>query len=551
MRNQLESLQSCREEYGKAKEQYEKVLDSAPDAMIFVNRDSRIIYVNAQVEVAFGYSQDEVEGKDLEMLIPERYRGRHGDAVKGYFEFPRLRNMGSGLEIYARRKDGTEFPADISLSPLETDEGMLAVAAIRDITERKKVAEELEKNYHIQKVITSVLEISLIPVSLEELLENILDLTLSIPHLTLGGRGAIFLANNEKEELVVAAQRGFSEADPFTCDRVPYGNCLCGEAISRGKIIHSEHVDERHTIIKEGPFSHGHYCVPISVDGERLGLLNVFIKQGHKSDPAETEFLTAVAKTLAGVIKHKQAEEEKERLTVELGQAEKFAALGRITANVAHEIRNPLTALGGFARRLHSKLSSGTREREYADLIVDEVGQLEGILKKVLTFSKSETDQTEQVDMSTIIEQTLKIYHDLFRERGVEVTTVFDGARPVLASAQQVREVFENLFSNALDAMEKGGTLTVEVGEEFIEENSYVVVTVKDTGKGIPEDKLGSIFEPFVTTKISERGTGLGLAIVKKIVEEHNGFIKVESVQGTGTTFRLFFPVERKVTAEN
>jgi len=121
---------------------------------------------------------------------------------------------------------------------------------------------------------------------------------------------------------------------------------------------------------------------------------------------------------------------------------------------------------------------------------------------------------------------------------------MFEDVGPVSVSEQELREIFENLFSNAIDAMEEGGALTIEVSEENVKGEPHVVVKVRDTGKGIPEDKLETIFEPFFSTKVKKKGTGLGLPIVKKIMEDHNGYIKAESALSVGTTFSLFFPLK-------
>jgi PAS domain S-box-containing protein len=542
MDGEVRDFESCRDEYHKARDKFERFLDSAPDAMLFVNSGGKIVLANARIGELFGYDRDEIIGKELEMLIPERYRTRHYEFVQKYFSKPKVRSMGSNVEIYARRKDGSVFPADISLSPIETDEGLLAAAAVRDISERKKAEELIEKNYMVQKVINAVLEISLKPVSLEEILEDILDHTLSIPHLALGGKGAIYIAEKEREELVLIAKQGFTEDSDIPCRRVPFGTCLCGTAVSEGKPVHSEMIDERHKVIKENIFPHGHYCIPIASDGETLGLLNVFIKQGHKSNHTEQDFLTAVANTLAGVIKHKNAEDEKERLTIELSEAEKFASLGRISANVAHEIRNPLTAVGGFARRLHKLVSEETKEREYTNLIVNEVDQLEEILRKVLTYARAGEPMKKNMKLRDVVDECIAIYRDIFEEKSIKIETLFNSEKEVAIDETQVREVIENLFSNAIDSMENGGKLTVSIGEDNVEGESYLTVAIRDTGTGIPEDKIDTIFEPFYSTKVKERGTGLGLPIVKKIVEDHGGLIRVESVPDEGTMFMLYFP---------
>jgi len=194
-------------------------------------------------------------------------------------------------------------------------------------------------------------------------LTKMLDQIVSVPRLSLETKGAISLLSADSQDLVLKVVHGFSEDDETPCSRVPLGTCHCGKAITTGRILFSSADDGGHEMDYRHPAPHGHYCVPILAGDRRpLGLLNVFVKEGHGGSPEEERFLAAVADTLAAVIERHQSEKEKQVLQRQLVQAEKMAALGRITANMAHEIRNPLTTVGGLTRRLDKTVQPGARK---------------------------------------------------------------------------------------------------------------------------------------------------------------------------------------------
>jgi two-component system NtrC family sensor kinase len=225
-------------------------------------------------------------------------------------------------------------------------------------------------------------------------------------------------------------------------------------------------------------------------------------------------------------------------------EAEKLAALGRLTADVAHEIRNPLTSIGGFARRL-DKIVNGEKERAYSGIIVDQVDRLEKILKDVLTFSRDARFHLERNDIREVVHEALRLQRDICIEQSIGIKTNLEKKLPqVLIDKNQAIQALVNLITNAVDVMHEGGVLEISTGREVLHDIAFVFVKVSDTGPGLPENKLSLIFDPFFTTKEIGHGTGLGLSITRKIMEEHGGFIKAESEPGKGSVFSLYFPFQ-------
>ncbi len=431
------------------------------------------------------------------------------------------------------------------IDPVEKEFLSSVANTLAGIVERKQAEDKLKRNYYIQSTISSVLQISLEPVSLEEQLKRILDLILSIPFLSLQSKGCIFLVEDEPDVLLMRAQRGLADALLTSCANVPFGKCLCGRAASTGKTIFADHIDDRHETGYEGIRPHGHYNVPIKSGDRVLGVICMYVKEEHKRDKGEEEFLSTVANTLAGIIERKRAELEKEKLQEKLAQSEKLSALGRITANVAHEIRNPLTSLGGFARRLNNKIPDGSSVKEYAEVIISEANRLEKILRNVLTYSMHARSHMEKYNINEIIDESLKVFEVMWKDNSIRVERNINDLPQIQINRDQVREAIDNLLSNAIDSMADGGTLTIASKKEFFNEISYIAVKITDEGEGIPEEHLSKIFEPFFSTKAlgESHRTGLGLSICRKIMEEHGGLIKAESTLGEGSTFSLYFPL--------
>jgi len=181
-------------------QQHDKLLQSLPNGLIIISKKGKVVHINVQMENMFGYRKEELYEKDIEVLMPERFRARHRRHVTDYVVNPHIRPMGSGLELFGLKKDGTEFPIDISLSYLTTDDDIFLMAVVRDITEQKNIEHKIALNYQIQKTISSVLKISLEPISLEEQLSHVLDLILTISGFAMHARGSIYLVAHDQDQ---------------------------------------------------------------------------------------------------------------------------------------------------------------------------------------------------------------------------------------------------------------------------------------------------------------------------------------------------------------
>jgi signal transduction histidine kinase len=278
-----------------------------------------------------------------------------------------------------------------------------------------------------------------------------------------------------------------------------------------------------------------------------LFLLSVPLGMLSQKLKADRDEITGLNKDLKRYIK------ELQKVHGRLIQVEKLSELGRMAADVAHEIRNPLTSIGGFAKRLDNKLSQVKNEKEcirlvkqekqYSEIIISEVDRLERILRDILTFSRDVRYNMEYQEINTIIRESLQTFFEICKEQSIQIEENLDASLPeVLIDRDQVRQAINNFIANAIDVMPDRGTIKISSSVEELNAANYVAVEVADTGLGIPEEELTMIFEPFYSSKEIGVGTGLGLSICKKIMDEHNGQIRVESELNKGTSFKLLFP---------
>jgi PAS domain S-box-containing protein len=214
--------------------------------------------------------------------------------------------------------------------------------------------------------------------------------------------------------------------------------------------------------------------------------------------------------------------------------AEKMAALGEVAAKVAHEIRNPLVSVGGFAKRLERKLDGNLKE--YAEIVVKEVERLENILKEILGFVKETRLYKETVDINTIIDDVLTLMKSDIEDRSVQFIKDLQSHKTVFVDPQRVKEAIVNIISNAVQSMVGSGTISIRTYDT----EHAVVLEIADSGRGIPKSELPFIFNPFFTTKSA--GKGLGIAITHRIIQEHNGRIDVQSEVDKGSIFKIVIP---------
>jgi two-component system sensor histidine kinase HydH len=224
-------------------------------------------------------------------------------------------------------------------------------------------------------------------------------------------------------------------------------------------------------------------------------------------------------------------------------RSERLAALGSLAAGVAHEIRNPLSSIKGFAQFFLKKNQPGSTDHQYSEVMIQEVERLDRVITNLLDYANPKEPAQEQTSLADIIHRSSALITDDAKTRKIDVTVeIEEDIPPVTVDKDQITQVLLNIALNALDAMKKGGKLAFHCFMD--DERKFVIVEVEDTGHGIPEEELSRIFDPFYTTK--KTGTGLGLAIAHRIIENHGGTLSVKSTGASGTTFRITVPVHRE-----
>ncbi|MDO9229364.1 MAG: ATP-binding protein [Syntrophales bacterium] len=232
--------------------------------------------------------------------------------------------------------------------------------------------------------------------------------------------------------------------------------------------------------------------------------------------------------------------EELNVVTQQLWQAAKLATMGELASSIAHELNNPLATVSLRIESLTGQTSQDDPRRRELEIIGQEVERMGNLVTNLLQFSRRSQKQVSTVDLHEEIEKTLELIHYHLRQNNIRVIREFAPEVPgMIADRQQLRQLFLNLFTNASDAMPKGGTLTIRVGAQA--EEKKVCIEIVDTGIGIPPEILPKVMEPFYTTKPEGKGTGLGLAICRRIVQEHQGTFDItsEGIPGKGTKVRI------------
>lgn len=531
--------------------------------IVVIGKDGCIILSNPIVEKLFGYENKELIGRPIEILIPDNLRERHKQHRDDYFEAPKARPMGFGMDLFARHKNGSSFPVEISLCHYMFGDSQLAVAFITDISERKRaeyrLGEESDWLCFLNKAMNRLWDIRNLKDGLEEVLSTSME-------LLCAEKGNIQLLDAEKQVLVIAVHHGFDKAFLDHFKEVSAGSdSVCGIAFGSRKQIVVDDVNNAPffaahlQVAKNSGFRavqstplYNHEGIPIAMVSTHSAAPGHFTEQSlHRMELyaryAES-FLERIndRETIKRInFELEQKVKDRTHKLVEALEREKeFSQMKSSFVSMAsHEFRTPLTVVLSSANLIGQYTQSDQQEQREKHLarIKSSTRHLVNLLDDLLSVGKLEEGrilvEPEGFDFEEFI-QAVSLEFEGIKKEQQYINCSYTGDRIVEADKKIWRNILVNLLSNAIKYSEQYVDLTVEVTA------NHLSVSVKDRGIGIPEGQQKEIFGKFFRAKNTGtfQGTGLGLNIVKLYVELLGGTIDFVSKENAGTTFTVVCP---------
>ncbi len=487
----------------RADARFRELLEAAPDAILECDAAGRILIANAAAERLFGYTREELLAQRIEGLIPERLRAAHSAHVSAYFTEPRSQSIDAPPRILARRKDGTEVPVEISLSPVEAEEGGLVTCIVRDITARMRTEDALRESDR----------------RIRSILESITDGFFAVD------REWRFTYLNGRAEQMIGRKREELQGKRLW-DEFPEQGSLFEQELQRA-------ADTGRPIEFSAPYAPLKLWLDVHVYPSENGL-SVYFED----------------------ITMRKLQEEQSR------QSQRLEALGRLAGEVAHDFNNLLMIIGGYGRIALESIdrNQGALRRD-VEMVVEAALRASALTRQLLAFGRRQVVQPRVLDLNRLIRKMARMLERVTRE-DIELRLLLRaGLWRIEADAGQIEQVIMNLAVNARDAMPGGGTLSIITENREVTggpatapplaPGSYVLLAVSDTGMGLDQEARDHLFEPFFTTKAKGKGTGLGLATVYGIVKQSGGEIWVDSEPGQGARFEIYFPRAEKASKKH
>lgn len=463
---------------------FQTIVHSVLDAVIVTDEELRVVVWSHGAERMFGYAGAEVIGESIEFIIPESYLSRHRAGFRSYHAGAAPRMIGSVVEIEAKRKGGQLFPAEISLNSWRADRKPYYSAVIRDISERKRAEAALMKS--------------------EEMYRDLIE---SFPEAIMIARGTQWVFVNA------------------------YGVRLLGgnepENILRRSVFDTVHPDFHPNVHKRIQLTEMNGRTTERMEEKWVRLDGAPLHVQVSAIPAKFNGETARIVVVRDITELQKAREIYER-------SEKLAVAGELAAGIAHEIRNPLTAIKGFLQLTKEGMNPG-----YYAIIAAEMDRIELIISELLMVAKPQRTNFVLEELQSVVLHVVKLMESQANLNNVSIELDLPKeAISMYCDENQLKQVFINMLKNSIEAMPRGGIIRVQIARK---QASAVEIVIRDEGSGIPEDKLGNLGQPFYTTK--DKGTGLGLMISYNIIRNHQGHVSVQSSAGAGTVFTITLPI--------